>query len=107
MVVSVPVANGSGRDQGGHHMALPLFNPGRVGITPAALELTQNCGMNSHVFLQRHLAGDWAEMTLEDQRQNTQALETGDTRIFSAYILPNQCQLWIITEADRSSTTIL
>lgn len=63
--------------------------------------------------LRRHAAGDWGDCGPEDQETNNQALAYG-ARIFSAYRLPpplleklNEDQIWIITEADRSATTIL
>lgn len=59
--------------------------------------------MNS---LKKHAGGDWGEMSQEDKDTNEQAVKHG-MRIFSAYeknILP---KIWIITEADRSATTVL
>jgi hypothetical protein len=57
--------------------------------------------------LRRHARGDWGEMTQEDKNENELALKAGDLRIFSAYESPNLPKIWIITEADRSATTIL
>jgi hypothetical protein len=58
--------------------------------------------------LKRHCAGDWGELDVEDKRANDIALEKGG-RLFSAYIQPGKrdSKIWIITEADRSVTTIL
>ena len=59
--------------------------------------------------LKRHARGDWGEMCQEDKQANDEALALGDGagRIFSAYEHPRQPKIWIITEADRSATTIL
>jgi hypothetical protein len=58
--------------------------------------------------LKRHCIGDWGELDVEDKRRNDLALENGE-RLFSAYIKkgPKIWKVWIITEADRSVTTIL
>ena len=65
----------------------------------------------SQIFslLARHLRGDWSEMDADDQRENALALHTGE-RIFSAYTVRSMGQdrrVWVITEADRSATTVL
>ncbi|MBA7480215.1 hypothetical protein ES707_15664 [subsurface metagenome] len=57
--------------------------------------------------LARHARGDWGDMCDEDKAENDLALERGDLRLFSAYESPEQPKIWIITEADRSATTIL
>ena len=57
--------------------------------------------------LKRHLRGDWGEMGQEDKDANEIALEEGDLRLFSAYESTGLPKIWIITEADRSVTTIL
>jgi hypothetical protein len=51
------------------------------------------------------MSGDWSEMDVEDQQSNREAISEG-SRIFSAYIIQGT-KFWVITEADRSSTTIL
>ena len=58
--------------------------------------------------LKRHCAGDWGELDVEDKKANDLALQEGG-RLFSAYIQPGKrdSKIWIITEADRSVTTIL
>ena len=61
--------------------------------------------------LRRHVAGDWSDMVPEDQQSNQRAVVRG-SRIFSSYRIPagqvaRHQSLWIITEADRSATTIL
>ena len=57
-------------------------------------------------YLRRHVWGDWGDVSVEDARANEAALRE-DARIFSAYGLATGERLWIITEADRSSTTVL
>lgn len=56
--------------------------------------------------LNRHLNGDWGEMCVEDIVSNNEALICGD-RLFSSYNYSNDEKVWIITESDRSHTTIL
>jgi hypothetical protein len=57
-------------------------------------------------FIRRHAAGDWGDVNAEDWTANDQALTSGE-RLFSAYELGEGRRVWIITEADRSSTTVL
>jgi len=56
--------------------------------------------------LKKHITGDWGEMTEEDKQTNDDAVKNGRLRIFSAYKTKLK-KIWIITEADRSATTIL
>ena len=56
--------------------------------------------------LERHARGDWGEASEEDCKANDRALEEG-TRVLSAYRDSQGKKYWIITEADRSATTIL
>ncbi len=56
--------------------------------------------------LQRHVAGDWGELDAEDKKANDEALQTGE-RLLSAYKSVTGTKFWIITEADRSVTTVL
>lgn len=87
----------------------PLFKLGRTLQTRGVAEL----GLSDAVFrslLARHVYGDWREMSPEDQRSNEEAVMDGSLRVFSRYTVPvagKEVKLWIITEADRSSTTIL
>ncbi len=83
-----------------------LFQPGAIVATPAALEALQEANEDPGALLRRHLSGDWGDMGEFDKLQNESALE-GDCRIFSAYVLGNGTRIWIITEADRSSTCLL
>ena len=58
-------------------------------------------------YLHRHLNGDWGDLDDYDKRQNDAALESGEDRLFSSYQVAPGLQLWIITEWDRSVTTLL
>lgn len=82
---------------------LPL---GRVVATPGALQALVAAGEHALLYLARHVSGDWGVVSPEDAGANELARETGE-RILSAYRLRNRTKIWIITEADRSSTCIL
>ncbi len=82
------------------------FQPGNLVATPAALEALSESGQTPDFFLDRHLRGDWGEVDAEDWRLNDQALVDG-SRLLSVYTTLKGVRLWIITEADRSSTCIL
>lgn len=74
--------------------------------SPGALEAFKASGELPSTYLWRHLTGDWGDLTPEDHRENELSVREG-FRILSAYALSNGTKIWIITEADRSSTTIL
>ncbi len=82
-----------------------LFALGRIVATPGALEALTEAQTAPSELLHRHASGDWGELDAHDRRENQRALKSG-TRIFSAYETPAG-RLWVITEADRSSTCIL
>lgn len=84
----------------------PLFKLGQVVATPGALELLEVTATDGVVLMQRHQHGDWGCVPAEDAEANEYALVTG-SRILSSYLLKDTGTLWIITEADRSSTTLL
>jgi hypothetical protein len=84
----------------------PLFALGQVVATPGALELLESAGKAPSEFISKHQSGDWGdEMCDEDRELNNAALKDG-SRLLSAYTVGKD-KLWIITEADRSSTTLL
>jgi hypothetical protein len=58
------------------------------------------------IGLRRHLSGDWGDLDLEDKAANDNALADG-SRLLSAYHAADGTKFWIITEADRSATTVL
>ena len=82
------------------------FQPGQIVATPGALEAFRASGEEPLPFLQRHLTGDWGELDERDVRENELSLERG-WRILSCYRLRNGTRIWIITEADRSATSVL
>ena len=82
------------------------FALGQLAATPGALEALKESGQTPSFFLECHAAGDWGEVGAEAWELNDQALIDGD-RLLSAYRTLRGVKLWIITEADRSVTTIL
>lgn len=82
-----------------------LFPLGRTLITPGALEACKSFPMPPDLLFLRHVTGDWAELDREDQARNRHAL-LDDSRIFSSYHI-GDIHFFVITEADRSVTTIL
>lgn len=84
----------------------PLFPLGKLVATPGAIELLKQHELSPFDFVCRHVAGDWGDLDAEDVQANQAALRQG-TRLFSSYRIGEEHKLWIITEADRSSTTLL
>ena len=87
-------------------MSNPLFQLGRITATPACLELLEKNNQAPSDLLDRHVRGDWGIVDPEDAQANNDALEYGD-RLLSAYGLPDGSKVWVITEWDRSATTLL
>lgn len=84
-----------------------LFPLGQVVATHGALDLLDRSATNAFALLQRHQAGDWGDIHPDDVTANREAVQNG-FRILSSYPLGTQAErLWIITEADRSVTTLL
>ena len=87
-----------------HTIPVTIFRLGRIVTMPNALEsLTQD---DILLGIQRHQAGDWGNLTDDNRAANDRALAQGG-RIVSAYNAMNGTRFWLITEADRSATTIL
>jgi hypothetical protein len=84
----------------------PLFSLGRLVATPGALQALQESRELPFSYVQRHVTGDWGVVDEEDSRANDLAVSLYE-RVLSAYRLKNDAKIWIITEADRSATTIL
>jgi hypothetical protein len=82
-----------------------LFPIGKVYITPGALAACASFPMPPDVLIVRHVGGDWQEMSKDDQVANKNAITDG-SRILSAYQVGDD-RFYVITEADRASTTIL
>lgn len=85
----------------GKSVRVPL---GRTLATPRAMELTTAAERN--IAFTRHSHGDWGDVCREDWQTNDQALRDGE-RLLSIYHALNGTKFYIITEADRSATTIL
>lgn len=84
----------------------PLFALGQVVATPGALNAMTELDIVPLALIHRHVTGDWGDLGAEDQQQNRLAIRSG-LRIFSSYNLSASTKIWIITEADHSSTTLL
>ncbi|RDU98175.1 hypothetical protein [Trinickia dinghuensis] len=84
----------------------PRFKLGRICATPAALEAIADAHVSIVDLLIRHIRGDFGTLSESDCQQNEQAILTGQ-RILSTYVLANEQTVWLITEADRSTTTFL
>jgi hypothetical protein len=82
-----------------------LFNLGQTVMTPGVAELVTSGLVNPAQLLARHVTGDCGDLNADDKQVNEEALEAG-LRIFSSYKLPVG-KVWVITEADRSSTCLL
>lgn len=83
-----------------------LFSLGRLVATPAALDALARAGAVPTPYLRRHQTGDWRNREPADRAENERAVYR-EERILSAYLLPSGTPFWIITEADRSATTVL
>ena len=83
-----------------------LFELGQIVATPGALRALQKAEQLPAEFLDRHVAGDWGDLCEEDQQENAFSVRHG-FRILSAYTTAAGEKIWIITEADRSATTLL
>ncbi len=82
------------------------FSPGSIVATPGALAALEASGDDAMAYLVRHIAGDWGEVDEQDRRENELSLVHG-FRLLSAYTLNSGTKIWVITEADRSATTVL
>jgi hypothetical protein len=82
-------------------ISVPL---GSIVATPAVLETLTRADIVT--ALRRHAAGDWGDVTPDDRNANDAALRSGD-RLLSVYSSATGTKFWVLTEADRSSTTVL
>jgi hypothetical protein len=95
------------RIEGGEMSTEARFPLGRVVATPGALEALAEAGQSAIEFIRRHQSGDWGEcLSEEDKRENEFSVDK-ELRIFSAYHTARGVKLWVITESDRSATTVL
>ena len=85
---------------------IPLFPAGQIVATPGALALLEQANRSPLEFLSRHLRGDWGDLCQDDKTENELSLKQG-FRLLSSYRVSEARTIWIITEADRSVTTLL
>jgi hypothetical protein len=83
-----------------------LFELGRIVATPGALAALERSNQSAAFFLVRHAGGDWGELDRADVAENDYSVAHG-FRVLSSYTTGAGNKLWIITEADRSATTLL
>ena len=83
-----------------------LFDLGSLVATPGALAALAKSGQTPLDFLSRHITGDWGELCEEDRKENQLSVQQG-FRILSSYKTNSGEKIWVITEADRSVTTVL
>lgn len=84
---------------------LPLFSLGQIVATPALLRYFEQHQIDARHYLKRHVTGDFGDLDEEDKAENRLSIERG-FRILSAYIIAGE-RIWLITEADRSATTLM
>src|SRR5260370_42170343 len=87
-------------------LRLGRFPLGRVLATPGALQALENAGQEPQEFLDRHVNGDWGEVDCHDAAENEFSLERG-FRLLSSYTTTAGDKVVVITEADRSATTLI
>ena len=86
------------------------FHPGTLVATKAIAERLENDRVFTqfvHKSIRRHLNCDWGNLNKEDAAMNDMAFKHGESRLFSVYEYSSSEKIWIITEWDRSSTTVL
>ena len=84
----------------------PLFDLGQTVATPGALDALARAEEDPLAYLYRHVTGDWGDLPEQDIEENELSLEQG-FRLFSAYHLSTGVKIYVITEYDRSVTTLL
>ncbi|MFP5262520.1 MAG: hypothetical protein ACLGJB_11500 [Blastocatellia bacterium] len=82
------------------------FQLGRMVATPGALRALEEAGQGAMEFIYRHQQGDWGDLCEADKRENEFSVDK-ELRILSAYHTSKGIKVWVITEADRSATTVL
>jgi hypothetical protein len=87
-------------------MTLARFPLGQIVATPGAIAALTDAGDSPASFLRRHVVGDWGEIDNEDRQENERSISSG-CRLLSAYTTSTGIRIWVITEADRSATTLL
>ncbi len=84
---------------------MPLFTPGQIVSTPAALAACEANSVDPMSLINKHIGGDWGKLSRDDVKANVQAIING-ARILSKYPVGDDF-VYVITEADRSSTCML
>jgi hypothetical protein len=84
----------------------PLFDLGQLVATPGALAALEKTGQSPMEFLSRHVTGDWGDIPEEDRKENQYSVEHG-FRLLSSYRTNANDVVWVITEGNRSHTTLL
>ena len=83
-----------------------VFSPGRIVIRSGAAAALLEEQLESRLYLNQHISGNWGDLSLDEKETNDRAVTSG-AKVSSRYILPKTFKnLWIITESDRSTTTI-
>ena len=88
------------------------FKLGQIVTTPGALEALERNNSNGRDYIRRHVSGDWGMVSEDDGQLNELALVDG-SHLLSAYLLPDETKLWVITDAtideqdNREVTTLL
>jgi hypothetical protein len=83
-----------------------LFSTGQIVATPGALRLLEQQGIVPMLLVARHVRGDWGCIETDDATANVEAVRL-DNRILSSYPFENGNRVWVITEWNRSVTTLL
>ena len=84
----------------------PRFQPGHLCMTPRVQALIEQGDLDPVEHLQRHICGDWGDISANDAKANECALRDQD-QLVSAYRITDKIRLLIITESDRTVTTLL
>jgi len=90
-----------------HPQLKQRFAPGQTLMTRGVNAYVQQGVLDPLHYLYRHLAADWGDLCEQDKRLNQRALRSGEGRLMSSYGINEILTLWIITECDRSRTTLL
>ena len=83
----------------------PLFPLGQIAITPAALDVLAEAGVHFDELIARYVAGDWGDVSEEDATRNQDAI--GCCWVIHSVYGTGSEEVWVITEADRSVTTVM
>src|SRR4051794_13481963 len=109
---SHPPPAGQIQNKGDRPMTQARFSLGRIVATPGALRALEEAGQTPLHFLSMHANGEWGELGRDDREANERAIAHEDgpehrDRILSSYVTSGRQKLWVITEHDRSVTTLL